>query len=99
MTLLQAPNCLHSLTLTLIQIYQIFKYFKGEFSLSSRNTSEFRQYFQKRKFRKNSDILPKILFTKNEVRQSQPLHFETKIIKFRQKWTVFWLNFQQLFSC
>ena len=34
---MQAPNCLHSLILTLIQICQIFKYFKGGLTLSSRN--------------------------------------------------------------
>ena len=34
----EVPNCLHSLTLTAVQICQIFKYFKGGLSLSSRNT-------------------------------------------------------------
>ena len=33
----RGTNCLHSLTLTAAQIYQIFKYLKGGLSLSSRN--------------------------------------------------------------
>ena len=34
----EVPNHLHSLTLTAVQICQIFKYIKGGFSLASRNT-------------------------------------------------------------
>ena len=36
-------------------------------------SSEFRQYFHKMEFRKNSDILPKT--TKNEVKTSETMNF------------------------
>ena len=46
----EASNHLHSLTLTAVQICQIFKYFKGGFSLSSHNNDQNRSctnYFKR----------------------------------------------------
>ena len=56
-------------------------------------------YFKKMEFRKNSDILSKILIHKEVVIFVWNCAFSDKNDRFRQNGQVFWLNFQQLFFC